>query len=87
MAAGTIEKICSKLSMTIKIDDIKSRPVSLSDAADLIVVHKDYVAKTWDAERRELFGFGDRTSGKKMGDSGLVASVLVGYLGKNAKDL
>ena len=41
----------------------------------------------WDDKRRELYGFGTRTSGKRMADSALVASVLVGYLGKHAKDL
>jgi len=88
LCVGTVEKICRKLSVTIILDaKEKQKPISLSEAADSIKLHDAFNHTTWDKKRRELFGLGSRTTGKKQEDHALICSVLAGFLGKHAHQL
>ena len=66
MAAKTIEAICEKTPLKVKIciHANKDKPIKLADAADLIVAHPDFNAITWHKERATTLKLSD-SAGRK----------------------
>ena len=84
MAVGTLEKICTKLDCNIVLGNGKDKPMSPSDAADLIAKHGQFSLKRWRKERIAIFGLTSSSAGSKIDAPGIIASTLTGYLGKDA---
>ena len=71
-----------KLGCTLVLDAThKRRPISVANAAMLIVQSTDHDAKVWKAKRNALYNF-NKNAGQDPTPEAIVASYLVGPLGK-----
>jgi hypothetical protein len=78
MAAKTIEAICEKEPLKVKIciHTNKDKPIKLADAADLIVAHSDFNADTWHKERAKVLKLSDSAGRKKSNNVSDEAAVI-----------
>jgi hypothetical protein len=77
MAAKTIEAICEKAPLKVKIciHENKDKPIKLNDAAELIVAHPDFNASTWHEERAKTLKLS--TSAGRKGSNGITDEAAV----------
>jgi hypothetical protein len=81
MAAKTIEAICEKAPLKVKIciHENKEKPIKLIDAAEMIVAHPDFNAKTWHTERAKTLNLSD-SAGRKNSNGITDEAAVVGCL-------
>ena len=77
MAAKTIEAICEKAPLKVKIciHENKDKPIKLNDAAEMIVAHPDFNASTWHEERAKTLKL-SASAGRK-GSNGITDEAAV----------
>jgi hypothetical protein len=81
MAAKTIEAICEKPPLKVKIciHDNKEKAIKLTDAADLIVAHTDFNSSTWHEERAKTLKL-SASAGRKASNGITDEAAVVGCL-------
>jgi hypothetical protein len=81
MAAKTIEAICEKPPLKVKIciHDNKEKAIKLTDAADLIVAHSDFNSSTWHEERAKTLKL-SASAGRKASNGITDEAAVVGCL-------
>ena len=81
MAAKTIEAICEKTPLKVKIciHDNKDKPIKLNDAAEMIVAHPDFNANTWHQERAKTLKLSE-SAGRKNSNNVSDEAAVIGCL-------
>jgi hypothetical protein len=90
MAAKTIQAICAKKPLSVKINthENKETPIRLTDAADMIVAHTDFNVKTWRQERAKTLGLSDpagRKTSSGIDDEAAVVGCIIAKLVEEGK--